>query len=394
MRFSRFALGCSLALWLSAGCELLVSPDKSEVGRGDGNTQQGGDGDQSSTDPSHAGCTLKCDAGYHCDTSDGRDQCVADDKPPTKTCADVSCPDGTSCVESDKGPQCLTSNDNPCADVSCKDDEVCKVKDGKGVCVANPSAVTCGNKTCAVGQVCCNESCSICTAPDETCTQEACVTPTTCDDLMCRDGTHCELGDAGPACVVDEDPCANVDCGDTGCTVQNGEPVCTDPCDGWDCDQGFKCDASSGSAECVPKSCDVVDCKHGQMCSEEGVPHCVDPASCDNITCPAHQKCQIKNDQPQCVPDDSDPCSKKQDCDFCTVFGNTAVCYDPCKNVHCQNGQHCEAPTGGVGNTLGHCVADGDACGKVTCNQDQVCCNPSCGVCTAPDGGCTDQTCD
>jgi hypothetical protein len=35
-------------------------------------------------------------------------------------------------------------------------------------------AEACGPNTCAVGQVCCNASCGICTEPDGFCTQQAC----------------------------------------------------------------------------------------------------------------------------------------------------------------------------------------------------------------------------
>ncbi len=35
----------------------------------------------------------------------------------------------------------------------------------------------------------------------------------------------------------------------------------------------------------------------------------------------------------------------------------------------------------------------GPACGKVICAVGEVCCNPSCSVCTAPDGMCTQQLC-
>jgi hypothetical protein len=34
------------------------------------------------------------------------------------------------------------------------------------------------------------------------------------------------------------------------------------------------------------------------------------------------------------------------------------------------------------------------ACGSNTCRGGQVCCNPSCGICAAPDGMCTQQFCD
>ncbi len=36
---------------------------------------------------------------------------------------------------------------------------------------------------------------------------------------------------------------------------------------------------------------------------------------------------------------------------------------------------------------------NGPACGPVQCKLDQVCCNDSCGICTAPGGGCTKQLC-
>jgi hypothetical protein len=34
------------------------------------------------------------------------------------------------------------------------------------------------------------------------------------------------------------------------------------------------------------------------------------------------------------------------------------------------------------------------ACGETACPLGQVCCNPSCGVCTPPDGACTTELCD
>lgn len=33
-------------------------------------------------------------------------------------------------------------------------------------------------------------------------------------------------------------------------------------------------------------------------------------------------------------------------------------------------------------------------CGKARCAAGEVCCNPSCGICTPPDGMCTQQFCD
>lgn len=36
----------------------------------------------------------------------------------------------------------------------------------------------------------------------------------------------------------------------------------------------------------------------------------------------------------------------------------------------------------------------GPACGTATCASGQVCCNPSCGICTPPGGACTQQFCE
>ena len=90
--------------------------------------------------------------------------------------------------------------------------------------------VVCGKATCAAGEVCCNPSCGICTAPDGMCTQQFCdeqppvaeggdpppppAAFTACDGVRCEAGTHCELVqiqcvrapcDPVPQCVSDRD---------------------------------------------------------------------------------------------------------------------------------------------------------------------------------------------
>ena len=90
--------------------------------------------------------------------------------------------------------------------------------------------VVCGKATCAAGEVCCNPSCGICTAPDGMCTQQFCdeeppvaeggdppappAALTACDTVRCQGGTHCELVqvqcvrapcDPVPQCVPDGD---------------------------------------------------------------------------------------------------------------------------------------------------------------------------------------------
>ena len=39
------------------------------------------------------------------------------------------------------------------------------------------------------------------------------------------------------------------------------------------------------------------------------------------------------------------------------------------------------------------CAQPGAACGSTFCNPGMVCCNASCGICTPPDAGCTQQAC-
>lgn len=65
---------------------------------------------------------------------------------------------------------------DPCAVVRCAAGTVCKAKGKTASCVVDPNAggVSCGFNTCAVGDVCCNASCGICTPPDGVCTQQFC----------------------------------------------------------------------------------------------------------------------------------------------------------------------------------------------------------------------------
>lgn len=87
--------------------------------------------------------------------------------------------------------------------------------------------VRCGQIVCHDGQICCNPSCGICAPPDGMCTQQFCDAPetadgtpaalpdapTSCDNVRCAAGTHCELVEvqciqapchARPECKQDE----------------------------------------------------------------------------------------------------------------------------------------------------------------------------------------------
>jgi len=112
----------------------------------------------------------------------------------------------------------------------CRVDKDCKLQPAKcvnRVCVA---LATCGTVNCAVGEVCCNDYCGICTAPGGTCAND-CKTDLDCPvqqqagqpAMVCN---NC-------ACVT---PCGPVNCalGKVCCDPLNG--VCTAP--GGICSQG------------------------------------------------------------------------------------------------------------------------------------------------------------
>ena len=61
----------------------------------------------------------------------------------------------------------------------------------------------------------------------------------------------------------------------------------------------------------------------------------------------------------------------------------------------CQQAPGCKDPNVGCPTVcFGVCQPKaGEACGKVTCGAGQVCCNASCGICTAPNEGCVALAC-
>jgi len=62
----------------------------------------------------------------------------------------------------------------------------------------------------------------------------------------------------------------------------------------------------------------------------------------------------------------------------------------------CSSGQRKGEPSD-VGNTnpaRSGGAGEGVACGPTTCPKGQICCNKSCGICTPPDGFCTQQFCE
>ena len=60
-------------------------------------------------------------------------------------------------------------------------------------CLPDPSFRRCGDRFCGMGQVCCNASCSICTAPDRGCTKQLCMPKggKPCGSVLCTAGEEC-----------------------------------------------------------------------------------------------------------------------------------------------------------------------------------------------------------
>jgi hypothetical protein len=123
----------------------------------------------------------------------------------------------------------------PCASTqSCGKDLVCTTEDGDckappgcgpnvacpavcyGVCRSADAGPACGPSQCSKGQVCCNESCGICTAPGGGCTKQLCPkdpAPAPCN----TDGD----------CKVEADYCTGCDCRALG--AKQSLPACPGP---------------------------------------------------------------------------------------------------------------------------------------------------------------------
>ena len=185
-----------------------------------------------------------------------------------------------------------------------------------------------------------------------------------CATVRCRAGTHCEVDASGTAqCVADPplDPCATVRCA-RGSVCQPNE---------------------QGGAGCVPAGpfCGGIA---AFMCP--GIGECIDDPTDDCSPRTGGADCSGV-----CV------CEQTQTCPRGSVFdSSTKVCAcvrklapPSCATVLCPTGTRCEEHDGSPA-----CVSDGSQpCGSNVCGAGRVCCNASCGICTAPGMFCTQQAC-
>jgi len=303
-------------------------------------------------DPNDDPCSLvRCKSGTHCEAMGATAQCV-----PDATC-DLACDAGSHCEL--VTVQCFRA---PCPQVEqCVLDEV--------------GGTACGDVTCEVGQVCCNASCGICTAPDMACIQIACEPDPdlTCASVLCIEGTTCIETPEGPQCLPqEENPCNLVDCApNMVCEVVDGEATCV-------------------PVDVEPASCAVTLCPPDTYCDDiSGTAQCIPLPSCDGVSCDAGQHCELR--EVQCI---RAPCPPQPAC----VDDADEECRNPCETVRCGSGTHCEAVE--VVCIQAPCcpVAEcrpnaGEACGDNTCGKGTYCCNESCGICAPTGGFCTQQFC-
>jgi len=138
--------------------------------------------------------------------------------------------------------------------------------------------VTCGTALCDLGDVCCNESCGICTAPGGVCSALACVP--TCDPQEARGEGGCEVeigvvwrggycsSISGCSCVGDD--CGNLydsveacltahrDCDRfCGALTFEGVPGCL-PSELCDFPDGSFCGGDDSGGVCVPRPTDCL----------------------------------------------------------------------------------------------------------------------------------------
>jgi hypothetical protein len=264
-------------------------------------------------------CTLACQDGFQTGP-DGCEICACNPPGPVQcgnttcaagqVCCDPSCGicgsaggacPAIACVPNDAGPQCPA--------IACT--LACQYgfqrgPDGCEICACNPppGPVQCGPNTCAAGEVCCNESCGICTAPDGACTQQFCEPldagqgPVQCGPNVCASGEVCCNESCGictpPNGVCTQQACAPADAGTgTACGFNTCAPgtECCNPSCGICVPPGFAC--TQQVCACPPVVCTLA-CQYGFQRGPDGCEICAcapPPVTCGSVTCGAGLEC-------------------------------------------------------------------------------------------------------
>jgi hypothetical protein len=159
----------------------------------------------------------------------------------------------------------------------------------------------------------------------------------------------------------------------------------------------------AAAGACLVSAALIAGCNDSSVV-EPGAPRCGGLAA---TPCPGAGECVDD------TADDCDPAAGGADCGGaceCNALGSCSIGFEwddapevcDCVRSACEEDYHpCIAATCPVGSA---CVPVGcDAtcvpleeipCGDVTCEVGMVCCNPSCGICTPPEGACVQIACD
>jgi hypothetical protein len=138
--------------------------------------------------------------------------------------------------------------------------------------------VPCGTSTCALGLVCCNASCGICTEPEGTCTDIVCEDPTAprCETMDAAGDGDCEMVLGYAFDGVDCQELTGCDCvGDDCEALYETDVMCAN-----ECEVSEVGDACGGASEttCSPGYFCAYDAE--APCEGEGTCQLFSPAEC------------------------------------------------------------------------------------------------------------------
>ncbi|KAK0658088.1 hypothetical protein B0T16DRAFT_402983 [Cercophora newfieldiana] len=111
-----------------------------------------------------------------------------------------------------------TARITPCATVRCAAGYTCQAIGNRARCIPNrETIIQCGESICASGTTCCNPSCGVCTPPGVMCTQQVCEKPDPVIQPKPKPSKPAPGKGKGPKCgsnVCDAgDVCCNESCG-------------------------------------------------------------------------------------------------------------------------------------------------------------------------------------
>jgi hypothetical protein len=181
-----------------------------------------------------------------------------------------------------------------------------------------PKTTPCGDTVCTGGQVCCNASCGICTAPDMFCTQQACEPTSGCTSIaLCVEGYTWD--DKKCACVP-VDTCLS-----TGLCIE-GFTWSTEACACVPSEPIEPAPACTTDSDCRKEDNYCGGCHCLALASGETGPTCKDPVQC------FAQPCAVTPGEPACVKGQctlvDEPVVKEPN--PCQVGGCSGqLCYDP-----------------------------------------------------------------